>query len=116
MEERPWLKTYPTGVPANIDADAYPNLLSLFEETMAKYKKQVAFICMDKPFTFDAVDKMSQRFGAYLHSRGLEPGDRIALMMPNLLHRREAVDLLASDRADNLSAPALKLVQSIARD
>ncbi len=85
MEERPWLKTYPTGVPANIDPDAYPNLLSLFEETIAKYRKKVAFTCMDRSLTYDGIDKMSQRFGAYLHSRGLEPGDKIALMMPNLL-------------------------------
>ena len=85
MDERPWLKNYPTGVPANIDPDSYPNLLTLFEETFSKYKKQIAFVCMDKGLTFEAIDKMSTKFGAYLHSRGLEPGDKIALMMPNTL-------------------------------
>ncbi len=85
MEERPWLKHYATGVPANINPDEYSNLLTFFDETFAKYKKKAAFVCMDKSLTFEEIDKYSKRFAAYLHSRGLEPGDRIALMMPNML-------------------------------
>lgn len=84
-EQRPWLKNYPEGVPANINADAYPNLISLLEETFKKYGKKPAFSCMGKELTFEEVDKMSIQFGAYLHSRGLEPGDKVALMMPNML-------------------------------
>ncbi len=84
-EQRPWLKNYPEGVPANINADAYPNLISLLEETFKKYVKKPAFSCMGKELTFEEVDKMSIQFGAYLHSRGLEPGDKVALMMPNML-------------------------------
>lgn len=84
-DERPWLKNYPKGIPANIDADAYPNLVALLEETFEKYRKLPAFACMGKQITFDDLDKMSAQFGAYLHSRGLVPGDRIALMMPNML-------------------------------
>ncbi len=84
-ESRPWLKNYPTGIPANIDPDAYNCLLDLFEETFEKYRKQVAFICMGKELTFDQLDRHSKQFGAYLLSRGLEKGDRIALMMPNML-------------------------------
>ncbi len=85
MDERPWLKNYPNGVPANINADSYPNLLTFFDETFEKYKKKTAFTCMDVGLTYGEIDKMSTRFAAYLHSRGLEPGDKIALMMPNLL-------------------------------
>ena len=84
-DQRPWLKNYPEGVPANIDADAYPNLISLLEATFKKYGKKPAFSCMGKEITFEQVDKMSMQFAAYLHSRGLEPGDKIALMMPNML-------------------------------
>ncbi|PHN03265.1 AMP-binding protein [Flavilitoribacter nigricans] len=84
-DERPWLKNYPKGIPANIDADAYPNLVALLEETFEKYRKLPAFSCMGKEITFDYLDHMSAQFGAYLHSRGLVPGDRIALMMPNML-------------------------------
>lgn len=85
MDERPWLKNYPKGIPANIDADAYETLTDFFDETFDKYRNQAAFACMGKSLTFDEIDQKSKDFGAYLQSRGLEPGDRIALMMPNLL-------------------------------
>ena len=84
-EQRPWLKNYPSGVPANINTEDYPTLLSMVEEAFNKYASKPAFSCMGKELTFSDVDKLSRDFGAYLHSRGLEPGDRIALMMPNLL-------------------------------
>lgn len=84
-DERPWLKLYPKGVPANVDVDAYPTVTAMLDETFAKYRGKVAFSCMGKSLTFDEIDRLSTRFGAYLHSRGLQPGDRIALMMPNLL-------------------------------
>lgn len=84
-DQRPWLKNYPHGVPANINPDAYATLVDLLEETFNKYRKKPAFSCMGKELSFDQVDKQSRDFGAYLHSRGLEPGDKIAIMMPNLL-------------------------------
>lgn len=83
--ERPWLQNYPNGVPANIDPEAYPSLVAMFDETFKKYKNLPAFTCMGKTLSFGQLDKLSLDFGAYLHSRGLEPGDKIALMMPNLL-------------------------------
>ncbi len=85
MESRPWLKHYPSGVPANIDADIYPTLVDYIKSTCEKYKKRKAFSCMGKELTYGEVDKMSDAFGAYLLSRGLEAGDRVALMMPNIL-------------------------------
>ncbi len=84
-EQRPWLKSYPKDVPANIDPTQYETLLDLFEETFKKYGKQPAFSNMGKSITFEQLDKLSRNFGAYLHARGLEPGDKIALMMPNML-------------------------------
>lgn len=84
-EDRPWLKNYPSGVPANINPAEYNCLIEMFEETFDKYRKLPAFTCMGKSITFDQLDKMSKQFGAYLLSRGLEPGDKVALMMPNLL-------------------------------
>lgn len=84
-EQRPWLKNYPKGVPANIDADEYPQLIDMVEEAFQKYAQLTAFSCMGKELTYEKIDKLSAQFGAYLRSRGLEPGDRIALMMPNLL-------------------------------
>ena len=84
-EDRPWLKNYPNGVPVNIDPQEYPTLIDLFEDTFEKYRLQSAFSCMGKAITYDQLDKNSRAFGAYLQSRGMEPGDKIALMMPNLL-------------------------------
>ncbi len=84
-EFRPWLKNYPAGMPANINADAYPNLLAILEETFKKYRYKRAFTCMGTDMTFDEVDNASRNFAAYLHSRGLEPGDKLAIMMPNVL-------------------------------
>jgi long-chain acyl-CoA synthetase len=82
---RPWLAKYPSGIPANINPDEYATLIDLFEETFKKFAKYPAFTCMNKTMRFDELDKYSRQFAAYLHSRGLEPGDKIALMMPNLL-------------------------------
>lgn len=84
-EARPWVKNYPKGVPANIDEDKYENVVSYVKEMSQKYAKKPGYACMGKTMTFKEVDKMSDQFGAYLHSRGLLPGDRVAIMMPNLL-------------------------------
>ncbi len=84
-ENRIWLKNYPPGVPANIDETIYKNLCVFFEESFKKFGNKVAFENMGKQLTYSELDKHSTSFGAYLHSRGLEPGDRIALMMPNCL-------------------------------
>jgi long-chain acyl-CoA synthetase len=83
--QRPWLQNYPKGVPANIDENTYPSLVALLDETFKKFPNNKAFSCMGKEMTYAQVDKYSTQFGAYLHSRGLEPGDKVALMMPNLL-------------------------------
>lgn len=85
MSDRIWVKKYPPGIPANIDENAYSNLLEMIEETLVKYKGLPAFANMGKSLTYGQIDTMSRNFGAYLNSRGLEPGDKIALMMPNCL-------------------------------
>ncbi len=85
VEERPWLKNYPKGVPANIDADAYSSVVEMLEGCFNKYKSKDAFSNMGKSITYGQLDKLSKDFGAYLLYRGLRPGDKIALMMPNLL-------------------------------
>lgn len=82
---RPWLKHYPANMPANIDPDSYKNLLEILDETFQKYRYKVAFTCFNKDMTYDEVDRYSKQFAAYLHSRGLEPGDKLAIMMPNIL-------------------------------
>ncbi|HEY0327699.1 MAG TPA: long-chain fatty acid--CoA ligase [Rhodopseudomonas sp.] len=83
--ERIWLKQYPPGVPADIDVTCYPSLVDLLEESFAKFRDRKAFICMDKAISYGELDEMSTALGAYLQSKGLKPGARVALMMPNVL-------------------------------
>lgn len=83
--ERPWLKNYPPGVPANINTDEYPTINDFIDQMCKNYKDRKAFSNMGVEMSYKDVDKYSRQFGAYLQSRGLKPGDRIALMMPNLL-------------------------------
>src|SRR5215831_10137161 len=83
--ERVWLKQYPAGVPADIDATQYASLVDLLEESFSKFADRKAFICMDKSITYRELDEMSSALGAYLQSKGLQKGARVALMMPNVL-------------------------------
>ena len=83
--DRIWVKNYPAGVPAEIDAAQYPSLVALFEESFAKYKNANAYACMDKKLTYGQLDEMSRALGAWLQSKGLQRGDRVAIMMPNVL-------------------------------
>ncbi|EAQ36657.1 acyl-CoA synthase [Nitrobacter sp. Nb-311A] len=83
--DRIWLRQYPAGVPADIDASQYASLIELLEESFARFSDRKAFICMDKAITYRELDEMSLALGAYLQNRGLKAGARVALMMPNVL-------------------------------
>ncbi|MEO5659706.1 MAG: long-chain-fatty-acid--CoA ligase [Polaromonas sp.] len=82
--DRPWLKAYPAGVPADIDASQYPSLVALMEESFKKYHDRVAYSFMGKDITFGETDSLSVAFGAYLQGLGLVKGERVAIMMPNV--------------------------------
>lgn len=82
---KPWLDNYPSGIPANIDPDKYTTILEYLDETCKKFKNKPAFSSMGKTITYKELDQMSTQFGAYLQSRGLQPGDKFAIMLPNLL-------------------------------
>lgn len=84
-QERPWLKNYASGVPANINPDEFQSVVKMMEITFEKFGDKPAFASMGRVLTYSQIDKLSDQFGAYLQSRGLEKGDKIALMMPNLL-------------------------------
>ncbi len=86
-----WLKSYPAGVPAEIDYTQYRSLVQLLEESFKKFAARDAFACMDKRMTYAELDRMSSRLGAWLQSRGLKKGARVALMMPNVLQYPVAI-------------------------
>ena len=83
--ERSWLKHYPAGVPADIDPNKYQSIRGLFEESVASFRDRPAYYCMGKEITFGGLDLMSKAFGAWLQGQGLQKGERVALMMPNVL-------------------------------
>ncbi|MFJ5380125.1 long-chain fatty acid--CoA ligase [Cupriavidus sp. CER94] len=83
--EKLWLKHYPAGVPAEIDASQFRSLAQLLEHSFRTYADRRAFICMDRAMTYGELDQLSRQFAAWLQSRGLRPGARVAIMMPNVL-------------------------------
>ena len=83
--EKIWLKSYPPGVPAEIDINEYASLREVLEEACAKFGPRPAYSCMGRTITFADLDRLSAAFGAFLQKQGLGKGARVALMMPNIL-------------------------------
>ncbi|HTN66088.1 MAG TPA: long-chain fatty acid--CoA ligase [Burkholderiaceae bacterium] len=86
-----WLKSYPAGVPAEVDYTQYRSLVQLLDESFKKFAARDAFACMDKRMTYAELDRLSVQLGAWLQSRGLKKGARVALMMPNVLQYPVAI-------------------------
>ena len=91
MTDRIWLSSYPAGVPADIDDSRYASVVDMMEESFQKYANRVAYTFMGKELTYKQVDELTQTFAAYLQSLGLVKGDRVAVMMPNVLQYPIAV-------------------------
>lgn len=84
--KRPWLKFYPEGVPGEINPNASRSVVEVFERSCQKYRDRPAFECMGKVISYGDLDRLSLQFACYLrHRLGLSKGDRVALMMPNVL-------------------------------
>ena len=83
--ERIWLESYTEGVPHDIDPDEYPSLVAVIDEAIARFPDRPAFENLGVRITFAELDRLAKDFTGYLASAGLGRGDRIALMMPNVL-------------------------------
>jgi long-chain acyl-CoA synthetase len=83
--EKIWLKSYPQGVPADIDITQYRSVTHILEEAFRKYADRNAYVCMDKFLTYGELDRLSAAMGAWLQSKGLKQGARVAIMLPNVL-------------------------------
>jgi len=83
--DRFWLKNYPQGVPADIDASQYKSLIQLLDEAFKKYSDRAAYSFMGAEMTFRQLDENSAAIGAWLQSKGFGKGKRVAIMMPNVL-------------------------------
>ncbi|MFZ3288958.1 MAG: AMP-binding protein [Telluria sp.] len=96
--EKIWLKSYPSYAPADVDVDAYPSLVALVDAVCARFPGRAAFANQGASITYQVLDELSRHFCAYLQQQaGVAKGDRIALMMPNLL--QYPVALLGALRA-----------------
>jgi long-chain acyl-CoA synthetase len=84
--ERPWLAQYPEGVPAQIDSNQYASVAAVVEEAFERFRQRPAFASFGKQLSYGQIDEMSRQFAGYLTGvLKLSKGDRIAIMMPNVL-------------------------------
>jgi long-chain acyl-CoA synthetase len=83
--DKPWLQSYPKGVPAEIDYGQYRSLVHLLEDSFRRFASRNAYVCMGKFMTYAEQDRLSLHLAAWLQGTGLPKGARIALMMPNVL-------------------------------
>lgn len=88
---KPWLKSYPPGVPAEVDISQYNSLVDLLEASYSKYADRNAALCMGAALKFRDIDRMSTALAAWLQAKGLQPGARVAIMMPNVLQYMPAI-------------------------
>ena len=85
MTNRFWIKSYPAGVPEEIDPGQYDSLVHLLEEAFSRYRDRKAYIGFGKAMSYAELDDRSRSLAAYLQSDGIARGDRVAIMMPNVL-------------------------------
>jgi len=90
-QDKPWLDSYPEGVPHQVDYSQYESLNHMFEDSFDLHAKRVAFSCMGKTLTYQELNTLSLQFAAYLQSLGLKKGAPVAIMMPNVLQYPVAI-------------------------
>jgi long-chain acyl-CoA synthetase len=91
MMDKVWLNSYPEGVPAEADVDAYDSIVSLFEESIRRFGDRPAYSNFGVTITYRELDERARALAAYLQGLGLDPGDRVSIMMPNLLSNPVAI-------------------------
>jgi long-chain acyl-CoA synthetase len=82
--EKIWLKHYPADVPAEIQTDLYASLVELLDESFQKYRDRTAYRFLGKSYSYGQIDDLARAFAAWLQAQGLERGDRVAVMLPNV--------------------------------
>lgn len=83
---QPWHSSYQDGVPHEIDVNEYSSIVDIIEQSFSKYADVTAFSCMGKGFSYSEIDTLSKKFASYLQNElGLKKGDRLAIMLPNVL-------------------------------
>jgi len=91
LMEKPWLKQYGPGVPATIDPDSHPSLVSLLESAFSTHARKDMMAYLGSRWTFAEVDALSRHLAAWLQALKLAKGARVAVMMPNIPHYAVAI-------------------------
>lgn len=86
LSERFWLKSYPQGVPPEIDPRRYSSLVAILEESFTRFAARIAYTCMGADLTYAELDRRSAAVAAWLQLQGVQAGERVAIMLPNILH------------------------------
>ncbi len=90
--ERVWLKSYPEGIPADVDVQAFSSVVDVFQQSVERYRERPAFANMGTSIRYDELDNMVSHFAAFLQQDlALKKGERVAIMMPNLLQYPVAI-------------------------
>ena len=90
--QKPWLKSYPAGVPEEIDLNEFDSVTDIFDTSVEKFADLPAYTNFGKTITYKELDTYTAQLAAYLkYELGLEKGDRVAVMMPNLLQNPIAI-------------------------
>lgn len=85
VQDRPWLASYPQGVPADIDPSEYASLAHLLDDAFSRFGRLTAYSFMGQDYSYNRIERSSRQLGAYFQSLSLDKGDRIAVMMPNII-------------------------------
>jgi long-chain acyl-CoA synthetase len=85
MTDKPWLSSYPAGIQAEIDLTEFRSVVDVFEQSCERFRDRPAFSCFGTTLSYAELERLSRSFAATLQKQGLKPGDRVAVMMPNLL-------------------------------
>jgi long-chain acyl-CoA synthetase len=110
LPEKPWLKSYSKVVPAEIGTLPYSSIGDFLVGACKQFSGQPAYVCMGKSISYAELERQSAAFGAYLQSKGLQKGARVALMMPNVL--QYPVAMMAVLRAGYVYLPLNNAYQS----
>ena len=90
--EKIWLKSYPPGVPEHVDLDAYQSITDVFEQAISRFGKQPCFSNLGTTLSYDDMDRCTDQLASLLQNLpGIEHGDRVAIMMPNMLQNPIAI-------------------------
>ena len=92
--EKIWLKSYPPGLPEEVDLDAYASVTDVFEQAIKQFGDSPCFSNLGTTLTYNDMDRLTGQLASYLQNLpGIEPGDRVAVMMPNVLQNPIAISL-----------------------